>query len=222
MARLPDIWKTALSGAVFAVGLPLAGQAADCPLDAEAVAEPGAMVRFDLSAPCRAGQDVTLLHEGLSFTETIPPDGLLRIDLPALADPALIVAAFADGASAVATSPVTGLEDVARAAIDWSGPAEVALISADDSGAVGHFGTHRGDDSRHLRVASFKAGSDVPVLPEVVLTPDTCDRALTIHGALKMPGAATVFHTLTLTLPPCSETTEGRLLLPQLFPELGD
>lgn len=99
----------------------------DCNADMRATPAAGAMISVDLSAPCHASERVTLHHNGLMFTDVVQPDGTLQLEIPALAEQALVIASFLDGSGAVAQTEVTTIPFYERVAVQWRGGAGLQL-----------------------------------------------------------------------------------------------
>lgn len=99
----------------------------DCEIDMTATPVAGAMMSVTLNAPCHGSERVTLHHNGLMFTEMMQPDGSLTLEVPALAEDALVIASFLDGAGALAHATVTSVPFYDRVAIQWRGDAGLQL-----------------------------------------------------------------------------------------------
>lgn len=90
-----------------------------------AVAKPSGLGLVDLTvtAPCFANERLTVHHSGMRFTETTDATGALDLSMPVLADPVVIVVAFANGDGAVAQTDVPSLNQFDRAVLQWKGDA---------------------------------------------------------------------------------------------------
>lgn len=84
-----------------------------------AEAQPAAIVRLDLSAPCQPNERVTIHHNGMMFTVITDTDGQAVIDVPALAEEAVFIAAFTNGDGAMVTEQVPSLKFYERVALQW-------------------------------------------------------------------------------------------------------
>ena len=98
-----------------------------CEVTMDAVPAAGAMVDVTLRSPCHASERVTIHHNGLMFTQMLQPDGTLSVTVPALAEQANFIAAFASGDGASAVTEVTSLEFYDRVAVQWKGQAGLQL-----------------------------------------------------------------------------------------------
>ncbi|SHH51074.1 translocase [Marivita hallyeonensis] len=99
----------------------------DCTVDMTAEPAAGAMIAVTLSAPCYGSERVTMHHNGMMFTELVQPDGTLSLNIPALAERALVIASFLDGAGAVAHAEVTSVPFYERVVLQWRGDAGLQL-----------------------------------------------------------------------------------------------
>ena len=92
-----------------------------CTVSMVAKPAPSANVGLTLSAPCHGNERVTLHHNGMMFTQATDDEGLLSVTMPALAEQAVIIAELASGPGAVATTKVSGLDQIDRVVLQWSG-----------------------------------------------------------------------------------------------------
>ena len=102
---------------------------AACGVEASATALPGALVRLQITAPCRENERITLHHHGMMVTETLGSEGQLDLVIPALSstatfivEPAPLAAAEeAAAVGAVVQVAVPDLAQVDRVVLQWSG-----------------------------------------------------------------------------------------------------
>ncbi|WP_083095664.1 hypothetical protein [Pseudophaeobacter leonis] len=103
-----------------------------CRMQASAKALPGAMVALTILARCRAGERVTLHHQGMMVTETLEDSGSLSLTVPALAssaifiiEPTMVPKALrlrtAPAGGAVVQVAVPDMAQVDRVVLQWSG-----------------------------------------------------------------------------------------------------
>lgn len=92
-----------------------------CDMMFEATAMPGAIVRLDVIAPCRAGQRITLHHQGMMFSAVLGDSGYYHVDVPALAETAVFMIEPQEGTGAVATAKVPDLGSLDRVVLQWAG-----------------------------------------------------------------------------------------------------
>ncbi|MVO16560.1 hypothetical protein [Parasedimentitalea huanghaiensis] len=88
---------------------------------ASATAVEQANVHLTFSAPCHGNARVTVHHSGLMFTATTNDDGDLDMQVPALAETAVYIVELASGPGAVASTQVSGLDQIDRVALQWTG-----------------------------------------------------------------------------------------------------
>lgn len=98
-----------------------------CEIDMTATPAAAAMLEVHLTAPCHGSERVTLHHNGLMITDLMQPDGTLNLQIPALAENALVIASFLDGAGAVAHANVTSVPFYDRIVLQWRGDAGLQL-----------------------------------------------------------------------------------------------
>lgn len=98
-----------------------------CDVTMTATPAAGAMLSVELSAPCHGSERVTMHHNGLMFTTVMQPDGTLSVDIPALAEQALVIASFLDGGGAVALAEVSSVPFYDRVILQWRGDAGLQL-----------------------------------------------------------------------------------------------
>lgn len=124
-----------------------------CAVAAQALPAPMATVDLSISAPCLGNERVTVHHNGMIFSAVTDAGGQLKVTVPALAERAVFIAAFANGKGAVATTRVAGLNAYDRAVLQWAG----------DSGFQIHareFGAGYGDSGHVWSGATAAAAQD--------------------------------------------------------------
>lgn len=107
-----------------------------------ATATPGPMASVDLavSAPCFENERVTIHHNGMMFTEVTDPSGQLMVTIPALAERAVFMIAFADGLGTVALTNVPTLRDYDRVVVQWTGNSGFQIHAREFGAAYGDAG----------------------------------------------------------------------------------
>lgn len=113
-----------------------------CPVTLTGAPRPLAMVRLSMEVSCMPGAMVTLHHNGMMFTETLDDAGAMTLDVPALDNNAVFIAALDNGEGAVAVVPVPDLDQYARVAVQWEGPLGVELHARE-------FGADYGSEDHH-------------------------------------------------------------------------
>ncbi|MEO0937493.1 MAG: hypothetical protein AAFY38_05000 [Pseudomonadota bacterium] len=129
----PDVLDTPATGDVVP-GL-------NCAITMTAAAAEMAHVDVSLSAPCLPFERVTLHHSGMMITQTTDRDGALQVNLPALTEQAVVIAAFTNGDGAVAQATVADLADYDRVVLQWKGKSGFEVHAREfgaDYGAAGH------------------------------------------------------------------------------------
>jgi hypothetical protein len=203
--------------------------------DVTLTAEPGAgaMVALKLAAPCQGSERVTFHHSGLMFTEVTQPDGTLSLDVPALSQDAMFIAAFDNGEGAVAQTNVSSLPFYDRVAVQWKGDGGLQLHArefAADYFTEGHiwraaagdikrtaqgkggFLTVLGNDSSpealRAEIYSYPAGTtqnsgDIAMTVEAEVTAENCTRDVEAQSLELHEGGALRVRDLTLSMPDC-------------------
>lgn len=100
---------------------------ANCEIVLDALPQPGALVALALSAPCNAGEKVEFDHAGLKFSDQIGPEGELFLLVPAMAEPAIIVARVEGGPSQSVEARLPDFVDYYRVALVWKGATGLQL-----------------------------------------------------------------------------------------------
>ncbi|MGR3623218.1 hypothetical protein [Pseudophaeobacter sp.] len=132
-----------------ALGLDLGGQQAPdagCAMQARATAHPGALVALYIAAPCRAGERITLHHQGMMVTETLDAEGSLDLLVPALASTAVFIiepslTSQRQSTGAVAQVEVPDMAEVDRVVLQWGGNSGFEIHAREfgaQYGALGH------------------------------------------------------------------------------------
>ncbi|MFZ3580740.1 hypothetical protein ACOI1H_01040 [Loktanella sp. DJP18] len=143
----PDTAPTAVRTDALTTTPMLAAPKADlCSPVMTATAQPMAMVRLTLADACQLSAPVTIHHQGMMFSAMTDADGLLTVDVPALARDALFMADFKAGSGAEASVQVPDLSDFDRAVLQWQGDDGMQLHALE-------FGAGY-DDAGHIWAAS--------------------------------------------------------------------
>lgn len=205
--------------------------APDCAVTATAKAVAGAMVDFHVSAPCQGNARLVVHHHGMTFTAVTDPEGEFEVQVPALAERAVLIAAFDNGTGAVATARVTDIGDYDRVALQWSGRAGFQ-IHAREFGAgyddAGHIwsgaapqadGDHTSGSVLRLGVAdtlspllaevySFPIAradrsGDIALTVEAEVTAENCGRDISAQLLQRQGGDKLRTRELDLAVPGC-------------------
>lgn len=213
-----------------------------CEIDMTATPAAGAMMTVTLDAPCHGSERVTLHHNGLMFTNLMQPDGTLTVDVPALAEEALVIASFLDGAGALAHATVTSVPFYDRIALQWRGDAGLQLharefdaqyfsaghvwqgAAADPTNAAtgeGGFLTRLGStdapEALLAEVYTFPSGmtdtaGTVALTVEAEIIVANCDQVVEAQTLELRTGNALISRELTIDVPGCDAVGDFLLL----------
>lgn len=215
---------------------------AACRMTASAEPAPLAMVSLTVSAPCRAGERLTIHHSGISFTARLDGSGEYRASVPALAQTAVFIAETGSGPGAVAVTEAAGLDTIDRVVLQWSGNSGFEIHAREfgaDYGSAGHVwqgaepGTgagqlvRLGDDSQLApRIAEIYSlprslegqSGTVTLTAEAEVTAINCGRDITAQ-ALQLSGGRLSSRDLVMAMPDC-EAQGSFLVLNNLVEDL--
>lgn len=124
--------------------LPTPSQTDACAISMTAEPKAAALVSVSINAPCQPNERVELHHNGMMFAEVTNAKGTLETTVPALAETAVFLAAFANGEGAVANTTVESLKFYDRAVVQMQGADGISLHAreyAAEYGANGHVWT---------------------------------------------------------------------------------
>lgn len=206
---------------------------ADCRTVLTATADPAAMVGLSLSSPCNPNARVTLHHQGMMFTVRTDEDGTAFVDVPALAEVSVFIAAFENGDGAVATLMVPDVQDFDRAVLlsqgyaglqihalefgasygqeghVWQSAARDASVSFAGQGFLVSLGSNEVENPMYAEVYSFPrnmadtAGS-IALSVEAEITLDNCGHEISAQSIQIVPGHDNSAIDLTMTMPSCA------------------
>ena len=124
----------------------------DCVPVMGAAAGSVASVSLSISAPCHLSSTFTIHHQGMMFTAMTDDAGMAEISVPALAEVAVMIAAFEGGDGAVATVTVPDFASYDRAVLQWQGNESVMLSAYEGDAMFGDdshiYASNPGDASR--------------------------------------------------------------------------
>jgi len=213
-----------------------------CDHQMTATPEAAAMVRLTLSAPCMVNERFTLHHNGMMLSHVTDEAGMGELVVPALAESAVFIAAFANGEGAVATADVEALAFYDRAVIQWQGAAGMQLhafeFGADYSGdghvwagdardlsaasaGTGGFITRHGDseldEALVAEVYTFPTGTiqrsgQVVLSVEAEVTRANCGRDVEAQSLQKTVDGRLKTQSLVLAMPDCDAVGDFLLL----------
>ena len=211
-----------------------------CSDDMALIAQPGAMLDLGLLATCRPDQRVLIRHGGLVITGRTSSAGTLIASVPALASPAEVTLAFADGTEVSQTVTVPDLADFDRFGVQWMEgdafqlhaftPATGGEVFGDTTprpGPAGGFLTRLGDPTAprpllaevYTYPAKLRALSgDVALNIESAITATTCGREV-LDETLQLSAGRLTLRDLTIEMPGCDAIGEYVVLPNPVAPE---
>ena len=220
-----------------------------CDVSMTATPLPAALVSLQLTAPCLTGERVVIHHGDLKFADSIGPDGILTVDVPALAENATFVAVLTNGDGAMVQTEVPSLQFYDRVAIQWHGATGLGLHAREygaDYNSSGHVWREarrdvtaivEGNKGFLIRVGnpdlpepllaevytfptgSAKMSGEVSLSIEAEVNGLNCGRRISA-GTIEIRGASpAVTHSLNVDMPECDATGE-LLVLKNLLQDL--
>lgn len=213
-----------------------------CDVIATASTKPSAMVRLTVTAPCRAGERITVRHEGLLYSARIDGLGTYSADVPALVGDAGFTITFPDGASAETRTEVTLADEIERVALQYNGKTGLqihALEFGAEYGDAGHiWNGHPSNAEAALKLGGgymtvlgdasleFPFMAEVYTLPsdatsrdgvvrlsvEAEVTADNCGRDVAGQTMQKRADGTMTPVSLTLSMPDCDAKGEFLVL----------
>lgn len=149
-----------------AIPEPVAG---DCAISVSATLAPLALVDLAFVAPCHGNERVTVHHSGFMFTATTESDGSLSVQVPAMVENAVFIVELASGPGVVATTQVSGLDQIDRVALQWTGNSGLEIHAREfgaEYGQAGHVWSGAGGAERASQV--LRLGDDNQLAPRIV------------------------------------------------------
>lgn len=223
--------------------------AAPCTAALSARPMAAAMVQLNLTAGCQPDTRVTLHHNGMMITESTDSKGNLVLQMPALSQTAVFMAAFENGMTAMAKADVTSLDVYDRVVVQWEGPGDMQIHAFEfgaDYAEEGHvwkaapreaaeaalgrggFLTELGkampDQDLRAQAYTFPSGTvsrsgDVALSIETEVTTETCNRRMEAQTLQLTGGGALSVTDLTIDMPGC-EAIGDFLVLKNLLQDL--
>lgn len=220
-----------------------------CDVEMSADTLPMAMVAVSLTAPCQPNAAVTIHHQGMMFSQLTDADGRVDVIVPAMAQEAFFISAFAGGEGAVASTPVPDLANYDRAALQWQGVNAVQLHALEfgaDYGTDGHvwaaaareldfvnppqagfltvLGDIRAQNALMAEVYTFPSSQfnqdgTVALSVEAEITAENCGRDIAAQSIQLNPLQEPTAIDLTMTMPDCDAIGEF-LVLKNMFKDL--
>lgn len=257
VSRLAPQPETPLQLATLEADTPLSPPEADADVTVEVDCTPvmdlnlapAATVAVSISAPCHLETAFTMHHQGMMFTAMTDDEGQADFDVPALAEEAVLIAAFADGNGAVESIPVSDFANYERAVLQWQGETSVMLsayeggsafgdtnhihagnpgnlerLTAEEGGFLIRLGKADAADPLIAEVYTFPstpidAAYDVTLVAEAEITEANCGQDLSAQSIQISPNAENAALDLSLTMPECDAIGDV-LILQNMFRDL--
>ncbi len=203
---------------------------------------PSAMLLMHLKAPCAADQSVVVSESGLMFTAIADKDGVLELDVPAMAENSRLQVQLSAGETLSAMAEVPELALFNRVAVQWAATDAFGLhalefganfgqpgdVSAGNPGtpsnammAKGGFltklGAGEGPSALFAEVYTFPTGLStkagaVKLVIEAPITKATCGREMSAKTLQTKGKAAPAMDGLTMTMPACDAANIGQFV----------
>ncbi len=221
----------------------------DCAPLMKAVAGPAASVELTIAAQCHANAPFTIHHQGMMFTTMTDDAGGAVLNVPALAEVSVMIAAFDDGEGAVATVAVPDFANYDRAVLQWQGdasvmlsayegdakfgdsahihvdnPGDMARLEAAEGGHLVRLGDGTVGDGLVVEIYTFPTGMigdapDVTLVAEAEITANNCGQELNAQSIQVSPDGQTSALDLTMIMPECDAVGDF-LILQNMFEDL--
>ncbi|WP_146180741.1 hypothetical protein [Thalassorhabdomicrobium marinisediminis] len=225
---------------------PLLG--ADCGPRISATSVPPSALDVSVEAPCHKSTPFTVHHQGMMFTALTDDAGRAAFTMPALAEVAVIIAAFDDGEGNVATTTIPDFAAYDRAVLQWQGDAAVMLSAYEkgagfgdsghifagnpgapervdtDGGFLMRLGENAGEHPLFAEVytvptTAIGESTDVLLSAEAEITSDNCGREIAAQSIQIAPSGQTSALDLTMVMPECDAVGDF-LILQNMFQDL--
>jgi len=208
-----------------------------------------ASVVVSVAAPCHSASPFVIHHQGMMFTAMTDVDGNAELTVPALAEVAVLIAAFDDGNGAVATTTVPDFAAYDRAVLQWQGDTSVMLsayeneagfgdanhihagnpgdmdrLNAAQGGYLVSLGDATQSDALRAEVYTFPSGmvvgsADVMLVAEAEITSFNCGKEINAQSIQISPTGSTSALDLSMMMPACDAVGDF-LILQNMFEDL--
>lgn len=208
-----------------------------------------ATVALPVAAPYHASAPFTIHHQDMLFTAMMGDEGTANLKVPALAEVAVMIAAFEDGDGAVATVVVPDFANYDRAVLQWQGNTSIMLSAYEGDAAFGDanhitlqnpgnmerlvaaeggflmlVGDRTVPDALMAEVHTFPSGMtgearDVALVAEAEVTVENCGQELSAQSIQVSPTGAATALDLIMQMPDC-DTVGNFLILQNMFEDL--
>jgi hypothetical protein len=182
----------------FAGTVVSAAEGLDCTITLNASAMPNGQVGVQITAPCHRNKTGLFHHSGLLVSFKTDLQGGAQAILPAMAQRAVVIASFADGAGAVATADLGDQSLPARAVFQALGPVDARLdtdAAPLDLGPVA--------DGYQARVYSFVDGFPDDLAPFIPVLQGNCGGIQDLQMIQIGADATARLQDISVQMPPC-------------------
>ncbi|MBU2992265.1 hypothetical protein Q4555_09860 [Octadecabacter sp. 1_MG-2023] len=220
-----------------------------CAPQMTATASVAATVAVSVIAPCYTETAFTVHHQGMMFTAVTDIDGIADLSVPALAEVAVVIAAFDEGEGSVATVVIPDFASYDRAVLQWQGdtsvmlsayeggadfgdsghiyvdnPGDVSRVSNAEGGYLQRLGDSTIEDALIAEVYTFPTGmmngeSDVMLVAEAEITGANCGQELSAQSIQISPTGQPSALDLRMVMPECDAVGDF-LILQNMFEDL--
>ncbi|MBT8414986.1 MAG: hypothetical protein KJO30_11710 [Boseongicola sp.] len=195
-----------------------------CRVAVDAVAGDAGVIWLEVSAPCSAGEIITVAQEGMAVEWALDGAGRLSADLPAMTVAPVIEVKFPGGLSEAVRVILPDVEDLVRVALVWEGHKVLGLHALESGASYGESGhihaaspgrietggstgflVQLGDGSgRMAEVYTRPTGQgSVRFLAEAGVSSESCERIVTATALQTDQFAGVMSRELQLTMPSC-------------------
>lgn len=208
-----------------------------------------ATIALSVTAPCHINTSFVIHHQGMMFTAMTDANGNTDINVPALAEVSVLIAAFDDGNGAVTTAVVPDFAQYDRAVLQWQGdtavmlsayegdagygdanhihagnPGDMARLSAAEGGYLVTLGDASVPDALMAEIytfptSTFGESADVMLVAEAEITGGNCGKELAAQSIQISPSGQTSALDLTMVMPDCDAVGDF-LILQNMFEDL--
>ncbi len=210
---------------------------------------PAAILEVNVAAPCHTDTAFTIHHQGMMFTATTDKTGNSDLTVPALAETAVVIAAFEHGDGAVATIAVPEFANYDRAVLQWQGdtavmlsayenganfesdnhiflenPGSRARVESGEGGYLLSLGDRNIENALIAEVYTYPTtmmtvGGNVTLVAEAEITADNCGHELNAQSIQIDPTGDRSALDLTMVMPDCDAVGDF-LILQNMFQDL--
>lgn len=220
-----------------------------CLIDMTGETRAAAMIALRLTAPCQPNARVSFQHGNLTFTVATNDMGIVELDMPALAENALVIATMDDGNAAAIEMEMGSLAFYDRAVVQWQGntgiemharefgaeydseghvwsgaPRDATYAARGQGGFVTRLGDTGVDNASIAEVYTFPTATatsagDIELTVEVGVTELNCGRDISAQVIAVSEAIPSALSELQVTLPDC-DAVGDYLLLKNLVDDL--